>query len=645
MRNANVDGVHVEIRRSAMGPASVDPQRGFLRRLRDLGKFLGRWLDRVTEAITATLLVLIVAVTSLQVLMRYLFNAPLSWPEELALWSFLWLVMFGAAAVTKTAGNIRVDAVLGVLPTRLRVVAEWVVVAMMALILTLLGYLGVGLMRGTSMVAINLSIPYGVLYLAVPLGTGLALINLARSHVPGLGQLAIALATAFGIVLAAPVHLYLGDLLDEINPTLVGIGSLLTLISLGVPIAHALLLSAYVAFQAGGLPNVVIANHFASTMSTNFVLLAIPYFILMGAFMNAGGVTRVLIDFANVLVGHWRGGLAQVNVLTSALMGGLSGSSSADTAMTTKTLVPQMERSGYERSFACAITAASSVTANLLPPSITLLIYASLASQSVGALFMAGILPGLLLALTLMVTVWLLARSKSLNVAVAVRPAWHERGQKALRAAPALALPLVILMMLRGGAVTPTEAGAIACIYALLLGVALYRELNLRNMISAIRDTGRDTAVILFLIASSAPMAWLVIAEGIPQDLAATLGQSVTSPELLMAGLVGLMLVVGFFLEPPPAMVILVPVMLPVAKAVGIDPVHFGIVVVTTVMFGQLTPPVGGLVFITSAIADIPVFRIFWALRWIYVSMAFFLVILALVPSISLMLPDLLGFF
>lgn len=244
-----------------------------------------------------------------------------------------------------------------------------------------------------------------------------------------------------------------------------------------------------------------------------------------------------------------------------------------------------------------------------------------------------------------MLTVWLLARSDAFRVEVAERATWGTRGRTFARAAPALALPLVIIMMLRGGAVTPTEAGAIACVYAMILGGLINRGLGARGTWDAVCETGREASVILFLIAASAPMAWMVVAEGIPQDLAAALGEAVTSPALLMMGLVGLMLFVGFFLEPPPAMVILVPVMLPVAMAVGIDPIHLGVMVVTTVMIGQLTPPVGGLVFITSAIADIPVFRVFWALRWIYVALALLLTTLALVPAISLLLPRLLGFF
>lgn len=621
-----------------------DEAFGQVGRMRPTAAWFVVALDTVISGLTAMLLILIVSVTTIQVAMRYLFNAPLPWPEELTLWAFLWLVMLGIASATRDAGHIRVDALIGALPSTFRCLAELFVVALTALSLALLGYLGISLARGTTMTSINLAVPYAYLYLAIPAGAALALLNLARARVAGVARAPTLLAVVIGIAVAGPVHQNLGSMLDGANPTLLGVTALIGFIMIGVPIAHSLLLGAYGAFQAGMLPSVVIANHFASTMATNYVLLAIPFFILMGALMNVGGVTRTLIDAANVLVGHWRGGLAQVNVLTSALMGGLSGSSSADTATTTKTLVPQMERSGYDRGFACAITASSSITANLLPPSITLLIYASLASQSVGALFMAGIIPGVLLTLTLMLLVWALARSGTFRVEAAPRAEWRTRARTLIGAAPALALPIVIVMMLRGGAVTPTEAGAMACIYALALGAVVYRGLRPAATWRAVCEAGRETAVILFLVAASAPMAWMVVVEGVPQLLVATLGEMVTNPSLMILGLIGVMLLVGFFLEPPPAMVILVPILLPLAQAVGIDPVHLGVVVVATVMVGQLTPPVGGLVFITAAIAKIGVLQVFWALRWIYVVLAMLLAVLALVPAVSLMLPRLFGF-
>lgn len=612
--------------------------------LQGLRQRLGHWFDKTHDTIIALLLIAIVTVTTLQVLMRYGFNAALPWPEEFARWAFLWMVMLGIGSVTRFGGHIRVDVLLQYMGTRLRPTFELVILGFQAVALTLLGYVGVEVMQSTTMVSVNLfSIPYSALYLAVPIGAAAALINLTRVSVPQVTRLGTIAAVGSGVLVAMPVGAYVGDLAGQLDPTLIGVGGLLVFILLGVPIAHSLLLGAYGAFQAGGLPEVVVGNHFASAVATNFVLLAIPFFILMGALMNVGGLTRTLIDTAKSFVGHWRGGLGQVNVLTSVMMGGLSGSSSADTATITKTLVPQMEHAGYERNFACAITVSSALIVALVPPSITLLIYASLASVSVGALFMAGIIPGLLLAVSLMVAVTLLARSGRFRIDASERAGWRTRGYALKWAAPALALPVFILMMLRAGAITATEAGAVACVYALVVGFTVYRGLGPSSIWRAVEQTGRDTAIILFLIAASAPLAWMVAAEGVPQRVASVISEQITHPSLLMLVLIGLMVLVGLFLEPPPAMVILVPVILPVAEAVGIDPVHLGIVVVTTVMIGQLTPPVGGLVFIASALADARVLGVFWSLRWFYPILFVVLILVALIPSIALLLPRYLG--
>lgn len=602
------------------------------------------WFARLQDGLAAVLLVVMVVAATVQVVMRYGFGQPLPWPEELARWGFLWMVMVGIAVATRTGAHIRVDVLPMLVGDRWRAHVERLIVALSAVSLGLLALLGVGLMQATTVVSVNLFVSYRYLYLAVPVGAVLALVNLARSRVPGASRWTVVASVVAGVVAAFPTEAALEGLLGGVDATTVAVAALVLLILTGLPIAHALLLASYVAFQAGGLPDNIVANHFASTMATNFVLLAIPFFVLMGALMNAGGITKALVDSANALVGHWRGGLGQVNILTSALMGGLSGSSSADTATITKTLVPEMERSGYRRDFACAITASSSILANLLPPSITLLIYASLAGASVGALFMAGIVPGVLLATALMVAVLLLARTRGYRVETAERMPWRPRLSVLGKAIPALMLPLVILMALRAGVMTATEAGAVACLYALLLGMVVYRQLALASTWAALRESARDTAVILFLVAASAPLAWLFVAEGVPQRLAGALADGVVSPSILMLGVLGILILSGLFLEPPPAMVILVPVIMPVATAVGIDPVHLGVVVVVTVMVGQLTPPVGGLVFITSALADVPVLRVFWALRWLYLALAAVVLLVALLPQITLALPRLMGF-
>ena len=601
-------------------------------------------LDRAVDSSTAVLLLAMVVVSILQVVMRYLFDAPLAWPEEMSRWAFLWLVMLGCVTVTRNGSHIRMSTLVHLLPARTRPWTDLLGIALSATSLTLIGLLGIGLMGETTGASISGGLSYRWLYLCLPVGALLSLLTLLRSDVaqvrrgPVYGAVAVGAAGAM-VVLEAIQYSYL----VVVDATLVSLVASTVLLALGAPVAHALLLGAVIAFEAGGLPDVVVANHFASQVSTNFTMLAIPFFILMGALMTAGGITRAIIDLALRLVGHVRGGLGQVNIATSTLLGGLSGSSSADSAMVAKLLVPPMERAGYPRAFAAALTAMGSITTTMIPPSISFLLYASLAGVSVGALFMAGVIPGLVFALALMVTVWLLAGRVYPGIRAEPRASWGDRGRALASALPALALPLGVLMLLRGGAVTATEAGSVACLFALVIGVAFYRRSTLASTWQAAKESANDTAVILFLLAASGPLAWLLIAEQVPATVARRL-EGVDSQIVLMVLIVLFLLVVGLVLEPPPAMVLVVPILGPMAEAAGIDLVWLGVVLVLSIMLGQITPPVGGLIFIAAGVARARVASVYWEARWLYLPVAVVLLLLVLVPALSLWLPQMLGF-
>lgn len=605
------------------------------------------WLrlwDQALDAAAAALLLFMVVVACIQVVSRYVLGSPLPWPEELARWSFLWLVMLGCVMATRVGGHIRMAMLVHRLPASTRRHTDLLGIGLSACGLAFLGRRGIGLMTSTTVDSVNLGISYRWLYLAIPVGALLSLLALARSRVPGVPRWAVPAAVTAGIVFAelGPA-LVQRSILIVLDTTTVALVACLVLLLLGAPVAHALLLGAAVAFEAGGLPDQIVANHFSSEISTNFVMLAIPFFVLMGALMNAGGITAVLIRLAMSLVGHWRGGMGQVNIATSTLLGGLSGSSSADTAMVAKTLIKPMEKTGYSREFASAITASAAIIATLLPPSISFLLYASLAGVSVGALFMAGVIPGLLYAAALMGMVWWASSRKRGTITASPRVPRTKLLHAATKALPAMLLPIGILALLRVGAVTATEAGAAACLFAALIGTLLYRELSPAGIWRAALEGARDTAVILFLLAASAPLAWLLIAEQIPARLGAQLAH-IQSTALLMTGIVVFLLVIGLILEPPPAMVLVVPVLAPIAAAAGIDLVHLGVVLVLTIMIGQLTPPVGGLVFIAAAISKAKVSKVFWETRSLYIPMGLVLLLLVLLPALSLWLPAALGY-
>jgi len=603
-----------------------------------------RLLDRAVDATTALLLIAMVSVSILQVVMRYVLDAPLAWPEEMSRWAFLWLVMLGCVTVTRNGSHIRMSTLVHLLPARTRPWTDLLGISLSASSLALIGYLGIGLMSETTGASISGGLSYRWLYLALPVGALLSLLTLLRSDVAGVRRGTIYGAVAAGAALAVLVlQTTQYSYLIVVDPTLVSLAASMVLLALGAPVAHALLLGAAIAFEAGGLPDVVVANHFASQVSTNFTMLAIPFFILMGALMTAGGITRAIIDLALRLVGHLRGGLGQVNIATSTLLGGLSGSSSADSAMVAKLLVPPMERAGYPRAFAAALTAMGSITTTMIPPSISFLLYASLAGVSVGALFMAGVIPGILFAAALMVTVWLLAGKVYPGIRAEPRATWGERGRSLASALPALILPLGVLMLLRGGAVTATEAGAVACLFAVTIGVLFYRRSTLGSTWQAAKESANDTAVILFLLAASGPLAWLLIAEQVPATVARSL-EGVDSQIVLMALIVLFLLVIGLVLEPPPAMVLVVPILGPMAEAAGIDLVWLGVVLVLSIMLGQITPPVGGLIFIAAGVARARVASVYWEARWLYVPVGVVLLLLVVIPALSLWLPHLLGF-
>jgi C4-dicarboxylate transporter DctM subunit len=356
---------------------------------------------------------------------------------------------------------------------------------------------------------------------------------------------------------------------------------------------------------------VTISQNMTASLNS-FTLLAIPFFILAAAVMNVAGITSRLVAFATSLVGHLRGGLGQVNVLTNTMMAGVSGSSSADAAAIAKALVPEMEKRGYDRAFSCALTSASSVLANFIPPSLGLIIYGALAQASVGALFVGTVVPGLLAAGVLSTLVYVTAARRGYGKDIP-RATPAQRRTALAQAVPALVLPVVIVGGIRFGVFTATEAGAIAIVYALACGVVIYRCVNGRNLLAAARDSLFDTVAVAVVIAAAAPFAWVLTVEQVPQTIAAALSNLVASPATLLLLINVFLLAVGLFIEMTAAMVILVPILVPIVKAAGIDVVHFGIVLVMNLVIGALTPPMGMLVFITARVGQADVAAVFRA--------------------------------
>ena len=415
---------------------------------------------------------------------------------------------------------------------------------------------------------------------------------------------------------------------------------LLGLLAINVQVAFAVGIAALSFFLlSGALPiELFIQRLIASTQS--FPLLAVPFFILTGAIMNEAGITRRMLKLAETLTGHFTGGLAMVNVLLSTLLSGMSGSSNADTAVQSKLLVPEMTKRGYDPGYSAVVTASSSIIASTIPPGIGLILYGFLANVSIGALFLAGIIPGLLLCAVLMVTAWVIARRRGYKPSRAEPASWAERGQAFIAAAPALLIPIGVVGGIRFGLFTATEAGAIAVLYALAIGLC-YRELRLQSFPIIIKDAVLSTASIMLIICAANALGYYMSWVGIPKQ-AADFMISLTSDPMVMLLLINvLLLVTGMLIEGTALLILLAPILVPVVVEMGIDPVHFGIVMLLNLTLGGLTPPLGTLMFVACSVTKVSIAKFSREAVPFLVVLIAVLLLLTYVPQISLMLPTL----
>jgi tripartite ATP-independent transporter DctM subunit len=380
---------------------------------------------------------------------------------------------------------------------------------------------------------------------------------------------------------------------------------------LGLPIFVALALTAIIGL--GLTPGVPVASVAARTVSAsdNFVLLAIPLFILAGSLMSTGGVAQRLFELARVAVGHTRGGLAQVNIALSVLNGGVSGSSAADAAIDCKVIIPQMKAQGYPAAFSGAITAVSGMLANIIPPSIAMLVYASVANTSVGKLFIAGFVPGIMMALAMSFTAYRTCRKHNYGKQTP-RATLGEVGTAIRRAGLALSMPVIVVGGIRFGFFTPTEAGAIAVAITFILGAFVYRELKFSDLPGILTRTAVDTGVIMLIISFSAPISLVLAYNQIPQQVAAFFLQFSYSQVVFLLAVNIFLLIGGALMEGVTLLILTTPLLAPVAAALKIDPTHFGMIVVFNVVLGSVTPPFGQLVFMVSSMSGIRSEAIFW---------------------------------
>lgn len=408
----------------------------------------------------------------------------------------------------------------------------------------------------------------------------------------------------------------------------------------GFPIAVALGISTLVGLMLQpNVPLVLVAQRMFTAMDS-FPLMALPLFLLAGALMGVGGISRRIINLSAALVGHITGGLAHVSILASMIFAGISGSAVADTAGIGGIMIPSMIEKKYPRQYAAAVTAAASTIGVIIPPSIPMVICGAMVSVSVGGMFLGGVVPGVIIGLALMAVAYYYARRE--GYARYKRASLKEILAAFRSAFWAITMPVAIVGGIVGGVFTPTEAGAVAVLYALVIGTLVYKELTFKDIVRALWDSALSSAKILFIIGTASLFAWLLTADGFPQLVGRALLSTTKNPTVMMFIISGILLVVGTFMESIAALILLMPVLFPISQQLGIDPVYFGVIVVIALAIGLVTPPVGVCLYVATDISRLPLGVTSRALLPFIAVMMGTLILFLLVPDLILALPRLL---
>jgi len=413
---------------------------------------------------------------------------------------------------------------------------------------------------------------------------------------------------------------------------------LIVLLITGMPLAFAMGVSTTVYLYLTGIDAGMLAQRMTSSVDS-FLILAIPFFYLAGELMNACRLTDRIINMSRALVGHIHGGLAQVNIFASMIFSGMSGSATADTTALGSVLIPAMKKEGYPAPFSAAVTVASALVGPMIPPSVALVIYGTLANVSIGRLLVAGIIPGVVIILSQMIFTYFVARKN--NYPRYKRASLGEVGTSIKQGGPALLFPVIIVGGILLGMFSPTEAAAVAVLYGLVLGL-LYRQMNVRQFGKVLVDVGLGSCRIMLIIAASAAFSWVMVRENVPQSIGMGISTISHEPLIVLLIVLAVLVLVGLFMVASSAEIVLTPILVPVVMQFGIDPVHFGVLMVFTLIIGGATPPVGILMFIAQDIAKISHAQMVRAMIPFYMPLFAAVLLLAAFPQITLFLPNII---
>jgi len=413
---------------------------------------------------------------------------------------------------------------------------------------------------------------------------------------------------------------------------------LVVLMLMGLPIVFAMGVATLAYLAAAGISFSILPQRMVNSVSS-FVIIAIPLFYLAGDLMNACRLTDRIVHLARAFVGHFHGGLAQVNIVSGVIFSGISGSATADTAAIGAALIPAMKKEGYPAAFSAAVTVSSGMLGPIIPPSIALVIYGALANQSIGKLLLAGIVPGLLIGLCLML--WVRYEARVRRFPRHSRAALRDMACAVWQGAAALLFPVIILAGIMLGVFTPTEAAAVAVLYALAIGFLLYRSLTPREAWGAFMRVCWGSARVLIIIAVASAFSWVVARERVPDAIVAAMLDLTQSRIVVLFLMIGLLLLVGLFMIESAALIVLTPILVPVVEHFGIDPIHFGVLMVYVLVLGGGHPPVGVLLFVAQDIAHVPYGELVRAMLPFYIPLLAASVIIALFPGLTLWIPNL----
>lgn len=417
---------------------------------------------------------------------------------------------------------------------------------------------------------------------------------------------------------------------------------LFVLFFLNIPIGFALIGSAlfYFIFLNQTMAMNMVIQQFVTSVES-FPYLAVPFFIMVGSVMNYSGISEQLMNMAEVLAGHMKGGLAQVDCLLSAMMGGISGSANADAAMESKILVPEMIKKGFSPEFSAAVTAASSAVSPVIPPGTNLILYALIANVPVGDMFLAGYTPGILMTVAMMITVYIISSKRGYAPSRDKMASPREIGSQALKSIWALAIPFGIILGMRIGMFTPTEAGGVAVLFCFLVGFFVYKQFKLKHIPIILMETVQSTGSVMIIIAAAKVFGYYMTLERIPQMITQGLMDFTDNRFVLLMVINLLLLFIGMFIEGGAALVILAPLLVPAVKALGVDPLHFGVIFIVNIMIGGLTPPFGSMMFTVCSIVDVKLEDFIKEVWPFILSLVIVLLIVTYSQSIALFIPNL----